>query len=247
MAQTTLLPAGFLEGLNAEHQTVDRDEIAAESPSMQAQSEPNPPVDDPEVATPARPDDGSPDWLKDLEGGSAEDLGMDGEEIHLLSQAAVDFVKMGKDGINAYFKSKFGKVIKANFAPSQHKMLSVVILADTEKKLSVDGLGHMLDLLSKRTDKYKGIDFAELVEIYTGYKALKERYEATELKDYQAQGIQKYTEATLHKYLGEARPDPAIMLMVYLIIIFGADLMKLWFAQQDLKKEEHRRRHELAA
>lgn len=231
METASILDESFLRDYNTEHEKIDEDELISPEPDE---------MDESGWDTEENPEEQPPDWVDKMESGDGARGGMDDDDIDDLSEAFVDGVRLGKDLISDYFKTRFGKLVNKTFPENRQRHLFLCTYADQQGKLSIDGVAEILSSIQKRSKKYENVEFDELMEVLVQYETIKKRYQAKELKEYQARGLQRNFGRVLRKYMDGANADPLAMLALYLGLAFAPDGINLYFAQEELKelKEE---------
>lgn len=187
----------------------------------------------------------APDFIDEVEHSQATGEGMSQEDIDDFSDAFVDGIRITKDLISDFFKTKFGKLVKIKFPAERKRHLFVCTYADQKKKLDIEGVAEVLGLLQKHSKKYEEIEFDELLESMSDYIEMKRRYRAKELQDYQVRGLKRNFGRVLNKYVSGPNADPLAMLAIYMGLAFGPDGINAYFAYQELselKEEEEAQR-----
>ncbi|MEL6673541.1 MAG: hypothetical protein AAFR61_15160 [Bacteroidota bacterium] len=182
------------------------------------------------------PEEEKPSWLEDLEGEEGGDMGM--EEMESLANIPVDLAHLGKNILDEYWSDAFQKVLEKRFKGDAKKLLFIVQNADYDGKLSLDGIAEVLKKVQSHDDAdFSHIRYADLLEAMNTYKRLKKRYRTKSLAPYQEDGIRRYSRLSIQKYFQTMRPDPILMLGIYLIISFGGDALNLFLNFKDNRQK----------
>lgn len=184
----------------------------------------------------AAPDDGSRRSLSGVEGGAEDQSGDDFDpvkgfmgddegnaitalESNEFAELLTDSVGLLKDGISEAFRGRFEKALKEGFPEEKRDMLNVVIACDQEGGLSVDKLKGLAAKLE--------LDFMKVLEVKVKYIQIKERWQASEYKDYQKKGIKRNAKRVAEKYFANSAPDPLTMLIAYVAVALGGDALRI--------------------
>ena len=140
-------------------------------------------------------------------------------EANEFAELLVDGVALLKDGISEAFSHRFEKAIEGAFSEDKRQFLNVVIACDQEEGLSIDKLKGLAAKLE--------LDFMKLLEVKVAYVKIKERWQASEYKQYQKDGIKRNAKRVAEKYFANSAPDPLAMLAAYVGVALGGDMLRI--------------------
>ena len=238
MSIQTVIPSSFIESLNNDQETIEIQESVEDFRDSQEELPPEP-EPDMYAEWDAEDEDGKPEWLEDIEEGheAGDRPGMSEDEMEGFSLAFVDFMLMGKSFLADYYDAEFGRILRKKFDEDKRLHIIICEMAETEGGLTIDGLANALEKVKTHSDKFNVVTYPDLLEVGNDYRKLKKRYQPSEIKDYQKDGLKRYFKVTLVKYFGEVSPDPMAMLCLYLVITFGFDGYNLWMNHRTKSKE----------
>lgn len=172
---------------------------------------------------------GKPGWL-----GAAEDMGEEAEgwgeeDFQAFGDLLAGLVKTAKGMTNMWFSNRFQSEVRTQFNDKEQATLKLIMFLDDEGKLGTTHLSEM-----KEWAKEYETDLKTLVSMTVEYRDIKRRYQASEMEEYQEKGIRKYGTEVARRYL--TKPNPLVMLAIYLVITIGADFARIgWATFQDRK------------
>ena len=175
---------------------------------------------------------GKPGWL-----GAAEEMGEEAEgwgeeDFQAFGGLLVGLVKTAKGMTNMWFSNRFQAEVRTQFNEKEQATLKLIVFLDHEDKL---GTAHLSEM--KEWAKEYDTDLKTIVSMTVEYRDIKRRYQAAEMEEYQEEGIRKYGTEVARRYL--TKPNPLVMLIIYLVITIGADFARIgWATFQDKRAEK---------
>lgn len=223
----SILDPQLIQDLNENHHLVEVDQEDVPPPSEEEIREAEIRRDWVDAAEEDEMEGVKPPYLDMAEYGmEGEQEGMSEAEMANLAQGFTDFSKIGKDILEDYYEEAFAKSLKREFGEGKRMQLIILQVADLKANLDFTGISAALTEAKKHDKRFEGIDFIELMEMGLKFRRLKKRYSSKPMQPYQEEGIERYAKLTIEKYL-KKRPDPLLLLVIYLGLTFGVDVFRL--------------------
>ncbi|MEO0473451.1 MAG: hypothetical protein AAF206_27815 [Bacteroidota bacterium] len=178
-------------------------------------------------------DDDEPAYMRQIEeyGDGIRDGSFDEDDIEGVGDLVVGLVDQAKQFINRHFKAVYKKRLKQEFPESRQKVLSLVTFLDHQGEMNTQSIPQM----KKWADEYS-VSLPDLISAYVDYREIRDDLQASIYQDWQKDGIRKYTERSVRKYMNAGAVDPLFMLGLYVAVALGMDIFKVIQNQQ--KKSE---------
>jgi hypothetical protein len=152
-------------------------------------------------------------------------------EMKAFGDLLVGLVHTTKDMTNLFFDTRFHDALGKRFSEKEMEAVELVMFLDQDGNLGSNNLPEMRSLAQEF-----GLEMKTLVSVAVRYRQVKKRYQASEFKEYQQEGIRKYATQVAKRHM--LKPDPVLMLGLYLAVTLGADLGRIGMAMWNDRKQK---------
>jgi hypothetical protein len=152
-------------------------------------------------------------------------------EMKAFGDLLVGLVHTTKDMTNLFFDTRFHEALSKRFSEKEMEAVELVMFLDQDGNLGSNNLPEMRSLAQEF-----GLEMKTLVSVAVRYRQVKKRYQASEFKEYQQEGIRKYATQVAKRHM--LKPDPVLMLGLYLAVTLGADLGRIGMAMWNDRKQK---------